>query len=296
MDYFRVLLHIGYPKSASSHIQERLFKNHPDLIYHNDLYPSKLYEYIYKEPKASYDHMQARNLAEKEVFPRFDKTKFNVIADERFTFGQVNPMVVADRLYDLFPKANVLVVLRNQFDILRSLYDMHPYNYYSNERRLISFSDWLTAHEQHFDHSFLKCLCYNDVINYYREKFGERRLGVFLFETLFEHGSEDELLNLSNFINVKHDSMTRMLSYTKTNQSANHALYRYKLKYFPNMSFSAFLPKNVVRLIFRLKLGNKQKTTLSEKEKNRIYNYYHENNRELSGTLQRNLSNLGYPI
>src|SRR5690606_1735922 len=122
----RVFLHIGLHKTASTFLQDLLF---PSL--HGVVYISRPFTILN-------DHFNCLQYAddslydEKEIKLFFEEIDFDklLISDENFcgkpvSLGYSNRSMIAKRLHSLFPDAEVIIFLRNQLDLLYSLYNQH---------------------------------------------------------------------------------------------------------------------------------------------------------------------------
>lgn len=275
----QIIIHIGYQKSASSHLQEKFFKKHPNINYINVEHPGQLSEYLYSTYSNNFNLNYAKQLRDQEIFPYLDKHKKNILADERFTACWISPYLVADRLYALFPDAKILVIIRNQFNILRSLYDMHPYSYFTQNKRWINFRNWLNNNLENHDKSFLEGIYYNKILSYYEKLFGRENINLYLFEELVSL-NEKTTLYLSQFLNVTQEELLNYLNVKPKNQASTHALYHLKMKYFPSISFSKFIPRSLIKAVAKLYQSN-QKTEIDSESYDKIYRLYQSDNDNL---------------
>lgn len=84
---------------------------------------------------------------------------------------------IARRLRDLFPEAGILIVIRNQKDLVRSYYmDDVTYGF------SISFPDWIAWRRRYHALNYPK---YAALIETYQRLFGRDRVRVLLFEEMF---------------------------------------------------------------------------------------------------------------
>lgn len=272
-------IHIGYQKSASSYLQEKFFKKHPKINYINVENPGKLSEYLYNTPSNNFKLNYAKQLRDQEILPYLNEKQINILADERFTACWVSPYLVADRLYTLFPNAKILVIIRNQFEILRSLYDMHPYSYFIQRKRWLNFKEWLNDNLENHDKSFLEGIYYNKMLSYYAKLFGRENIKVYLFEELVSL-NENTILSLSQFLDVTQEELLNYLNVKPENKASTHALYHFKMKYFPSISFSKFIPRPLIKTVAKLYQSN-QKTEIDSESYDKIYKLYQNDNNNL---------------
>lgn len=274
-----IYIHVGYQKSASSHLQEKCFKKHPDINYINVENPGKLSQYIYATSFNNFNFPYAYQLRDSEIIPYMDNGKTNILADERFTSCWISPYIVADRLYNLFPEAKILVIIRNQIDILRSLYDMHPYSYFAKKKHWLNFKDWLNDSLENHDKSFLNGIYYNNIISYYGQLFGKENINIFLFEELISL-SKVTTQALSQTLRIPQEELVNYLNVNPENTASTHLLYHFKMKYFPFIRFSKFIPRSLIKTVAKLYQSNR-KTEIDSESYDKIYALYQSNNYHL---------------
>lgn len=287
------IIHIGYPKAASSSLQENLFKNHPSFHYLNVIHPSVFYEMVYSLTEENFDSRKAETIFQQEVTQSFLKDKINIIADERFTANWIDYRMVADRLYHFLPEAKILVVIRNQADILRSRYDMHPYDYSDPRKKWLTFEEWLSSAVSRMKENFLNALHYDECISYYRDKFGVQNVHVLLFEKLVAFDSRT-MEELGNVLKIDPGSIIDYMSVHK-NKAGNHWLYHFKLKYFRGITFSRVIPAKWLKQLAS-SIGQDNKTKVSDYHFDLIAGLYRSGNRTIGEWLNTDLSEYGYPV
>ncbi len=281
------IIHIGYPKAASSFIQENFFKKHPRIQYLNVEYPSEGFEWIYNKPQSEFSLDAIKNKLESESLKYIDPERKTIIADERFTFNLVNPFMVAERLYNLFPGLKILIIIRNQPNIIRSLYDMHPFDFFSNNKRWISFDNWLDTQIKNLESGFLFALFYDKVISKYIELFGANNVGVFMFEEI-TICKENVINYFSEFMELEYSEVIGYISEPVKNKADIHYLYHIKMKLLPNFSLSKVIPKNLLNFLMK-KFSFKIHTDLTSESMRKIKNLYRESNKNLQAILNTNL-------
>ena len=121
-----VVLHIGMHKTASTFLQDILFPNIPNVTYISRPFTILNHEFnsLQYADESLYDEKEIRSLVDSIQYQKL------LISDENFcgkpvSLGYSNRSVVARRLHSLFPNAQVIVFLRNQIDLLYSLYNQH---------------------------------------------------------------------------------------------------------------------------------------------------------------------------
>lgn len=121
-----VLIHIGYHKTGSTLLQEKIF-NRPEFGFISPWTRSKSYEEIILANPFTYDPISVGNKFQEDVIKANSGNLIPVLSEERFS-GNIVPKAVfnnyymAERLYSLFPEAKILIVIRNQLDMILSIY------------------------------------------------------------------------------------------------------------------------------------------------------------------------------
>lgn len=118
-----------------------------------------------------------------------------LISSENFLHSEaVDIRLVAERLYELFPDANVIITIREQVSLITShMTNSGRYGRYIWMVREVgpgqlSFpmttDEWMQLQMQSYGRSFLATLHFHDVWNVYRDIFGDESVGLFAFEQL----------------------------------------------------------------------------------------------------------------
>lgn len=183
------IIHIGYPKTASSWLQDEYFPK----VKNCSVISRKTIQHCFLEPGAfEFDYDNTRN--------EFQKVpgKHLILSDE-LLLGRLRPggvkgfltKEVANRLKEVFPEAQIIIFIRNQVDMIVSAYlqyvrsggnysiskFMFPDNYKgSRSNKLVLLG--------------LDYFLYHHVINYYKSLFGEKQVHIFLYEDLESNSRE----------------------------------------------------------------------------------------------------------
>ena len=217
-------------------------------------------------------------------------------------------------LKDHIPNANILVVLRNQFDLIRSLYTYtshtikhapKPYN-----RRYVSFKNWFNhciinennrgSHKAwDRDNDYIRMIDFHHLISCL-EVFFSKKIHIVLYEDL-QFNSNSFYKELAKILKIDSTKFPKYLHSHKSNISANQSLINLvalisKLPYGSN-----FLKSNNVR---NTKLYNfirdkirkyGAKTKLDAEVKSYIHNRYKEGNKIIAKKYKLPLKKYGYP-
>lgn len=109
---------------------------------------------------------------------------------------KVDPYLIARRLKDCFGDAKIIIVIRNQLEILKSMYVE-----YVHEGFVYSFSDFIKAGFWYYHTHFLPSLFYYENIQTYQNIFGKENVMVILFED-FVDNSSNVVSKICSFLNI----------------------------------------------------------------------------------------------
>ncbi len=186
-----IFIHVGYPKTSTTWIQECFFSEHPDLYYlgttlkkpaNKDITTPRVWwlSKLANVHSNDFDSEYFRNEADKTM----SEEKLNCISYEGFIGDPLNnwfiPEVRANRIAAVFPNAKILITLREQLSLLASMYGeylkaggTYPVN------KLIDWEEGQVGRQEAFVLSQLK---YDKVVQNYYNLFGKNNVLVLLYE------------------------------------------------------------------------------------------------------------------
>lgn len=319
-----ICFHIGFPKSASTTLQKHLFDKHSQINFLG-IYPtsnigqdssfinSKTLFLRDKNLQIFHNRMtecegieyfnQDKDKLIKSINSLLDKNKLNLFSNERFSsvlFAHPDRAQKAQNIKQIFPNAKILIVIRNQIDIIKSQYRDHPFD----PRCLtlgkpVSIEEWIDINISMKNINFFKSIKYSEIINYYIYLFGESNVKVVLFEDLIndlEYFSKE----ISLFLGIDSNETFSLLNGKKENIGVPLSLNKYRQF---KRRISTFIPKKLKQniavrkidniLFSKLKYGKKQKICINNDYKNKIYEYYYFDNLKLI-ELGIDIKNKGY--
>ena len=220
-------IHIGYPKSGSTVLQNGFFGKHPEVLnlgcgnrtdqtYWDDL------GYISKEINIAMEiDLRYRN----SISYKADKVKANFekyfkqakdsdvirtvgISNENYSFQWNYGIDIAEkakRLKNIFGEGTkIIVVLREQIDLIRSLYKEQIRFGYSG-----TINDFFNYLWDYQDRSALHEFCFDKVIDVYANYFGKENIHIIPFES-FKNNDEAFLNNLATTLNIEQNFITKI--------------------------------------------------------------------------------------
>ncbi|SFZ97908.1 hypothetical protein MNB_SV-5-1505 [hydrothermal vent metagenome] len=325
-----IIIHVGYPKAASTTLQKHLFHKHSQLL-NLSLYPTfnigidtnedhnislyekdpnlqKFYENITQMESIEYDYSDTIKLYKENILPYIDsnkisKTKKTIFSNERFTsvfYAHKDNGVKAQRIYSLFPKAKIIIIIRNQIDWLKSQYRDRPFDPRNFDLAIpMNFDKWVKM--IYWDKSIkqLSMLEYDKIILYYQQLFGKDKVGVFLFEDLvFE--KEKFSNELSSFMGISADETYNILKNAHENKGVSNKFNKYrtfKEHYIPKLFLKKFNHSKLNQSIefFLKEKGNKQ-LILSNEINDRLSKKFSNGNLFLKDKLSLSIDKYNYPL
>lgn len=220
-----VFFHIGHHKTGTTWLQKGLFAQHPDIhLLSNSSAPwnCKLLQHIIGKSERSFDLGAAQDSLEKLK----NKSKpVQVVSAERLSghplSGGFDSFLIARRIKMVCPQAKIIIGVRHQFSMLRSLYIQML-----KEGFIGSFSDFVGSpswKRPFFRQDYLE---YHYLVTHYQKLFGHENVLVQLYEEL--NVSPQQWLNdICNFMSIDYYSPDNMhTTVNKTNSKLVSSLLR----------------------------------------------------------------------
>ncbi|WP_417860773.1 sulfotransferase domain-containing protein [Winogradskyella sediminis] len=338
-------IHIGYPKSGSTVLQNGFFGKHPEVLnlgcgnrtdqsYWDDL------GYISKEINIAMEiDLRYRNSISynaNEVKANFEKyfdiaKESNVIktvgiSNENFSFQWnygIDIEEKAKRLKHIFGEGTkIVVILREQIDLIRSLYKEQIRFGYSG-----SINDFFNYLWDYQDRSALHEFCFDKVIDVYAKHFGKENIHIISFES-FKKDNASFLNSIAKALNIEENVISKIdkiynaqlsdeaLEIKKQmNEKYKHTCEKGFYQVFDNhrytpyyteelgadVPFDVYLDYQVrhhlsqaAEKIATLKSAGKIDLEISEKNINRFSKLFSESNTRLEEKYQLNLNQYNY--
>ena len=301
------LIHIGYPKTATTTIQREFFAIHPAIEYLGkpytdprlkDLVESLMWhDDLYYDPDALRDHLVGKE--------RTSKRQRVVLSDERLTsFATIGHGIVARRLFESFPDARILVSIRNQHEELKSWYLQRgrrlegpaPYG-----GKHVSLSNWLAHSERIYPGGVFGALNYRSVIDHYAELFGRDRVHVVLFED-FTTDRPRFAEGLAAALDLDASDCYGYLEVGDQRPRKPDRLHRYQVfrnRLLPGVAVSRFIPgAEHLKSAFKkwLKRGEGARVELPRQWLEKVDKRFANGNAELDESFDLGLHRHGYPL
>lgn len=208
-----VVLHVGWPKTATTSMQVALFAQSGRFNYLGKYLPD--HDFQSREIHDLVWSCQMHGRAQwREIRDRLGGAITAAAARGRklpvlSTENMIHPWsqsadVVAARLREIVPEARVVMVIREQVSLLLSWYRWHGgYGQYLFLNKLIdepcelplTLTEWMHFQFRAPDRNIIGCLDYDDVVAAYEEQYGASQVQVLVYEQLIRdpQGFADQL-------------------------------------------------------------------------------------------------------
>ena len=251
----RQFIHIGYAKSGSSALQSSFFPNHPEIYFYglfDDFSGTGNTNFSFSTESGTRICHQLRSPGFFNRFLNEDiknlnfhiaKAKENnqtfVLSNEFFSLFDA-PQWSVGQLKELFPEGKIIIIIRRQQDIIKSVYkhqgreiSVAPKKYRGlyvsfNEYFDYLYENWQKKNPVHWVYSFLNKIDYYRTISYYSHEFGVENIHVLLYED-FKNNPIKFYTKLCNVMDISFDAEAE---YIKMNKIVNPGTNNLQLKYF----------------------------------------------------------------
>ncbi len=306
----RIVLHIGLPKTGTTSLQLNLFVPHSAWSFvgkplvHSNAEMKRLLRPIVEHDPSRWER-ELDLYRREQVAPLLARSgDLLLISEEEFSTGtartRVDRETIARRLHQLFPQARVLLTIRNQLDVLPSIYGQLV-----NMGILpaqLPFRRWVENEcNQEGRSSRLYLFDYAELISLYRELFSADNLQVLLFEEL-RRDAVGYLESMCRFIGV--DPAPAVATYQQHHRrnvnariTQRHARWRRFTQALSFVPWDGLLIKAGVRPAFArfLERGKPLDTALSAEQTRFLSDFYAPSNRTTAELLGVDLKGYGYP-
>jgi len=294
MNEQQVYIHIGMPRTATTFFQQEIFPNLPEFEFLG------LEQTHYSEPfnKLQFSDDSLYNSSDILALKQTWKKNKIILSNENFIgqsthFNHINRTIIANRLKEAFPEAKILLVLRNQIDLLASLYainlqwketrqiDDFIWNPFQNKKMKAiggpstSYYNTLEGYESLDGYNYLP------LINLYKSLFSEVK--ILLFED-FSHNPTDFSSQLSDFFGLEKEIILQQLSnQPKMNAgvSVKQAKKLTKLNKYNSLIENSALSNRVYNKLKRNIIqskGTHTKPFFSKEKETELKVYFHKDN------------------
>lgn len=176
-----LLLHIGYHKTATTWMQRKLFD--PKYGYRQILDHEEVWKHIAGPHRLMFDHAHAKRMIDKKLeFVNADEIPVissEILSGHPFLGGRES-FDFANRLVQIYPDAKILISIRNQMNILPSVYMQYVLRGGTMHHEMF-FSGTSSPGYVGFDPSHFQ---YHRLVHLYQNLFGSNAVHIITQESL----------------------------------------------------------------------------------------------------------------
>ena len=211
----KIFIHVGLHKTGSTYLQDAIWPQASE--YSLISRPYTQHNHAFNQMQYADDTLYNKGLIKNEI-SKFDSNPL-LISDENFSgkpvyFSYLNRSLIAKRLYEIFPSAEIILFIRDQIDIMKSHYSSYikmpfgikkiddlfynssiDYNFNDSlKKKNPSLSTLYYNTNDYFVH--MDCFKYSPLIEMYQKIF--KKCHIFLYEDLLNH--QNEVLDQLSYI------------------------------------------------------------------------------------------------
>ena len=302
----KVFIHPGFPKTGTTTLQDYFLGPHPKIVDLAQPYSpqTKEIEAAIIEPDGYFDQEKFDAL----LRPALDgcgEDQVMVFSEEVLVRDRATRKVIAERLYNLYPQAEVIFTIRNQFGCIQSYYAaagrqlrLVPSPY---KERHVTLKNYLSHAESRWQFSYLSTIDFYDSIRFYEELFGKDKIHILLFED-FIHDTKSYIENLCAILSIDSKGAYDLFSGKHSNSRSTENLVRYhkfRSLFLPSRRLSGVIPGGqFLKAVLEKALwrGDPHKVDIPEEWKVRLGDRYKQGNRILMQRYGLPLGKFSYPL
>jgi hypothetical protein len=207
-----IFIHIGYHKTATTWLQEKVFDKHPEIMYlgKSPKYPDykviDIFHSLYEDSDIKFSAEENKKRWE-SIISKFDTSNKKIygLSDEGLSggidwFGGMS-LFVADRIKAVFSDYNIKIIIgiREQCSMLESFYSAYMVRGGTNSLERLIYSPVSTGR------FLLDKLYYYQLIEYYFKVFGKEKVFIYLLEEIKED-PDKVVQNLFDFLSIRNSN------------------------------------------------------------------------------------------
>jgi len=292
----KLVFHIGFHKTGTSYLQNLFFPMHPEIqLISNSVSPwdDPFLQYLIKTDDNNFDPVQLKMLLRNQIekFHERDPSVY-IVSAERLSghpaSGGYDRQRIAYRIHECFPESRIICVVRNQTDMIYSLWrQMLVEGYCGKLNSFLKQSHWKTIG---FGLNYLE---YDHLICTYYKLFGEKRVCVLCYE-LMKKDLLKFLDTICDFLNLEYRGVAAESIIYKSIPIWGAPILRFinhfrktELNPFPIFNIGTNIPKGCIYILKKLNFGVGK---MDKKLQDLIREYYQSSNLRLLSMVDRDLT------
>jgi len=305
-------IHIGYHKTGTSYLQKVIFPKLNNINFINADDNKEFFLKLFFQDPLNFN----LNNTLADFKKKINQKKTTLISAEGLSGGpgykHINNKNIADKLYALFPRAKIIVVIRNQLDLILSFYKLHiEGGGIMSFKKYIGYNngEFITSYKIYDSRVNLDMFKFKNLVDYYSKKFGKENLLILFYEEFYQD-KYTYLRKIFDFMNLNTPpekfgkGLDRVVNksfcrnqvfiariwnqFIPSQHNRNPIIPRIPIPFLGRVC-AININKKILKskLSFRL-LGNRD-IKISDEIKHQIKSYYNESNRELDEQYKLNL-------
>ena len=296
-----VTIHVGLHKTATTFLQSEFFHLYSNELGYVNL-RKDMREFLYYVlfcNDLDYDSQEATRLFLTKLKDANTINRKILLSDEQFCGSPWDNAVSRKRYFDrlnvIFPNAKYIIVLRNQEEMVRSLYLQ-----YIKTGGSATWKEFLSHKTHPLSFGLKSYLNYGAYINYMVKLVGIERVGCFFYEDM-QKNTQIFLANIAKFAGFKLLDETTNIIGRRKNPSITYPWLKFLLfanKFFrsyrePFLLFPQSIHLLIVKLIIKMPPSTK-KVFIPKQEVSSFCEEAKRNNSIIKKIYSRDISEIGY--
>jgi|APSaa5957512535_1039671.scaffolds.fasta_scaffold127285_1 hypothetical protein len=306
LNIVRLVLHIGYPRTASTSIQDGVFSNEEYFLSIGKPRNNKtLFNFSNKLKRVSFiidrDQFDLKN----DLVDICNNDKRIVIFSDETIITRGNAFEIITFFKEVFDTVEILLTIRSQLDLIQSFYNYEgmilkdtPKSYRFNK---VKFDEFFYYHKHHKVNNIIHSLNYYDVIKTLEGIVGENKVHILCFEDFINDKdywshkmSEIFLIDYNDIYNMTriYSNKPRSSRYKEYKRIINRGVISNCISYAPIFIRDMFRKS----VYYFLNSGKPYRVVITQDMKREINSTYREGNRALMQEYDINLEKYNYPL
>lgn len=294
-----LVFHIGYHKTATTWLQTGYFSEHPEITLvanFREPWHDEFLSYLIQTPEKIFSIPQCQNIFKKQMSSlNINAHNVLVTSAERLSghpfSGGYDSYKLANRMHSCFPNARILIGIRNQMDIIFSVYKQ-----LIQEGYLGTFEDLINSKQWKSVAFSLEMYKYELLIARYFELFSKKNVLILAYEDLLKNKIE-YIKRISNFLNIIYFESSNFNHITNKGIREDEIATTLFLNHFRKTELNPFplfqLSSKAIERLRKITTVFPHKKTIINDHKEFIKQYYAPSNASLRKLLEMKLD--GYP-
>jgi len=304
----KLILHLGYPRTASTSIQDGIFSNEDYFLSIGKPRSNNiLVDFSNKLRKVSFINDRDNHTLKKELIDICKNNNNNktVVFSDETIITRANAYEIIMFFIDVFSTVEILFTIRSQLTLIQSFYEYKgkilkdvPKSYRFNK---VNFDEFYYYYRNNNINNIIKSLDYYSVVKTLKGIVGNDKVHILCFEEFVSDRNEwskkmSKILDINNLDvfnwSQVYSNKPKSYRYKEYKRIVNKGILKNFIIYVP-----LFLRRIVGKLIYYfLNSGGLYKVDISNNMKKEIKNTYKKGNRFLAQEYDLNLEKYNYPL